>query len=158
MRYLKPFFVVLLSAGTVAVHAQKKPAVKANVISKKNLPKLTTVLGTYKDSVAVSIDAAQYLVEQTLLVSDDKNNPYEISSYQVVYRKLGVTEDEQTGKVTPTTSVSTQLLRTTPLPPVWQNTLREQMKKGEQLWFIEVIVKDKAGHVWYAPNVKISFL
>src|SRR5205085_10333075 len=118
-------------------------------------PKLFTILSTYKDSALVTVEEAEQIIAMPLRIVDDKKNVYRLSSYQFLYRKKGVTEDEQTGKVTPTTSISSALFKSSPLSDLWINLIREELKAGEELYFFDVIAKDAQGRVMYAPDLKI---
>jgi hypothetical protein len=90
-----------------------------------------------------------------ILVKDDKNNVYKVTYYQFAYTRRAVTEDEKTGKLSPTTSLATDYFTSTPLPEKWVRIIREDLKPGEQLFFCDVIVKDTTGQSFYAPNIKI---
>ena len=89
---------------------------------------------------------------------DDKKGVYTVSSYQFLYKKKGVTENEETGKVSPTTTIVSQRFKTTPLPQVWIDNVRQEVKSGEELYFFDVIAKDAQGRVMYAPDFKIKVL
>jgi len=91
-----------------------------------------------------------------LSITDDKKNTYTISSYQVMYKRMAVTEDEVTGKVSPTTSNVAQLFRETPLPELWKNIMTEQLRPGEEIYFFDVIAKDTQGRLMFAPDLKLK--
>ena len=149
MKHIKIFlFLVLLAAGT-QLQAQTKP------VAKYKVPKLYTQLGSLRDSVSISVSEAENIIAQPLKIFDDKKGVYTISSYQFLYRKRGVTENEETGKVTPITSIVSSRFKITPLPDTWLTQVREQVKAGEELFFFDVIAKDAQGRVMYAPNLKI---
>ncbi|RYD76475.1 MAG: hypothetical protein EOP53_14625 [Sphingobacteriales bacterium] len=140
--------VAVVACIALQANAQSKPAAKFKP------PKLYTQLGSYRDSVTITVAEAEQLVGTTLKIFDDKKGVYSISSYQLAYRKIGVTEDEKTGKVTPTYTLTASLFKTTPLPQNWIQQLREQVKPGDELWFFDVIAKDAQGRVMYAPDLK----
>lgn len=138
------------------LHAQNPAAKKpATGFQKIKPPKLQTILEGYKDSVAVTAEVAEKIISMPLKIYDDKKNEYQISSYQFLYKKKGVTEDEKTGNVTPTTTVSSNLFKVTPLPELWINLIKQQVKPGEEFFFFAVIAKDSQGRVMYAPDLKI---
>jgi hypothetical protein len=148
-----------LLAVTAVATAQKpkagKPAV-STVIPKFKLPKFKTTIGNSTDStITVSVDEALHLIELPLTVTDDKKLAYTINTYQCLYKRKGVTEDEESGKVSPTTTVVAQQFRSTPLSEVWRKTLTEQLKAGEEIFFFEVVVKDAQGRLMFAPNLKL---
>ena len=131
------------------MQAQTKP------VAKYKVPKLFTQIGGLRDSVSIPVSEAENIIGQPLKIFDDKKGVYTISSYQFLYRKRGVTENEETGKVTPITSIVSSLFKITPLPDTWLTQVREQVKPGEELFFFDVIAKDAQGRVMYAPNLKI---
>jgi hypothetical protein len=44
----------------------------------------------------------------------------------------------------------------TPMPPIWVNSVKEQVRPGEELYFFDIIAKDAQGRVMYAPDFKIK--
>jgi len=141
--------MVLVSVG-LQLSAQTKP-----VPVKFKPPKLYTQLGSFRDSVTLNMGEAESIIGQSLKIFDDKKGVYSISSYQFLYRKTGVTENEETGKVTPTSNIISQRFKTTPLPQSWIDKIREDIKPGEELFFFDVIAKDAQGRVMYAPNFRV---
>ena len=140
MKYIKKvFFLCLMLAGTQLM-AQTKPAT-----APYKVPKLYTQLGEFRDSVSITMAEAEKSVGQELKIFDDKKGVYTVSSYQFLYKKKGVTENEETGKVSPTTTIVSQRFKTTPLPQVWIDNVRQEVKSGEELYFFDVIAKDAQG-------------
>ncbi len=149
MKHNRIFLVFLLMAAGIQLQAQTKP------VAKYKVPTLFTQLGGLRDSVNITVQEAENIIGQPLKIFDDKKAVYTISSYQFLYRKRGVTENEETGKVTPITSIVSNRFKTTPLPDTWTNQVKEQVKSGEELFFFDVIAKDAQGRIMYAPNLKI---
>src|SRR5436190_22192801 len=92
--------VLLLSGMLVTVQAQK-PKTPANTpgVQKYKPPKLSSTLGIRSDSATVVVEEGVQLIRLPLKITDDKKSPYSISSYQVMYKRRAVTENEETGKV-----------------------------------------------------------
>ncbi len=149
MKHIKLFLVLVILAAGTQLQAQTKP------VAKYKVPKLFTQLGGFRDSVNISVEEAENIIGQPLKIFDDKKGVYSISSYQFLYRKRGVTENEETGKVTPITSIVSNRFKVTPLPDTWASQVKEQVKPGEELFFFDVIAKDAQGRIMYAPNLKI---
>ncbi len=149
MKHIKLFLVLVLVAAVTQVQAQAKP------VAKYKVPALFTQLGGFRDSVNISVQEAENIIGEPLKIFDDKKGVYSISSYQFLYRKRGVTENEETGKVTPVTSIVSNRFKVTPLPDTWASQVKEQVKPGEELFFFDVIAKDAQGRIMYAPNLKI---
>jgi hypothetical protein len=112
------------------------------------------MLDKYKDSTSISVEEALRIIDLPLTIHDDKNTAYTISSYQFLYRKKGVTEDEA-GNLSPTSTISSDRFKVSPLPPLWINIIKEQVKSGEEFYFFDVIAKDSHGKVMYASNLKL---
>ncbi len=119
-------------------------------------PKTNTVLGASKDTSYVILEEGKQLLGLPLRVLDDKKNSFPISSYQFLYRRKIVTEDEQTGKTSAASSIVAQTFRVTPLPEIWVKTLNEQLQSGEELYFFDVVAKDAQGKLFFAPNLLIK--
>jgi hypothetical protein len=69
---------------------------------------------------------------------------------------VGVKENEETGEVTPTTDLVAQRFTETPISGIWKTSIIEQLQKGEELYFFDVIVMDGKGHRFFAPDLKIT--
>jgi hypothetical protein len=146
----------LLAFTTLAVAQTTKPAKpKETPVQKFKAPKLNASLGAHSDTSIVSVDEALQLIMQPLMVTDDKKNKYSISSYQCMYKRKAVTENEETGKVSPVTSIVAEVFKTTPLPEIWKKTITEQLKPGEEIFFFDIVAKDAQGHLMFAPNLKL---
>ncbi len=156
---LKPFFLLCCLAVSIASNAQTKPVKPATApaVQKFKLPKLYTSLGTKKDTlITAGVDETTALINQPLSVTDDKKAVYTISSYQCLYKRKAVTEDEESGKVSPITSIVVQQFKTTPLSEIWRKTISEQLKAGEEITFFDIVVKDAQNRLMFAPSLKIS--
>jgi hypothetical protein len=153
------FFTFFLSI--TIIFAQQKPTVikkgeRKIAVAKFKPPKLKSFLGDFSDTLLqVSVDVAEKLVTLPIKITDTKNGKYTISSYYCMYTKKVVTEDEQTGKAIPTTSMTADLFRASPLPNIWQKNIIDELKVGEEIYFFDVVVTDQLGRVLFAPNIKI---
>lgn len=124
---------------------------------KYKVPKISTLLGSYKDSVKIPVAEILKIINQPLFFTDGSNMKYTLSSYQVLYKKNAVTEDEA-GQVKPTTSISSARFKTSPLSAIWLKVINEQLSTAEEILFFDIIVKDEKGRVMYAPNLKFTAL
>jgi hypothetical protein len=153
--------LALLSGFVTAAQAPQKnnggkPSVSNTPKQKSAVPVAKTIWGKYTGSNNVVAAAeAKALLALPLKITDEKNVSYQLHSYQFGYRRRGVTENEETGAVTPQTDMVIQLFKTTPLPELWQNNIGETLHKDEELYFFDVIVYDKNGKLFFAPELKI---
>jgi hypothetical protein len=142
---------VICSAG-IAQQA-KKPA---TTFTKFKPPVVKSYLGNYTGATNCSPEEGKQAILQALKIADEKNNNFTIASYQFAYRRLGITEDEATGAVTPAKDMVAQRFTETPLPEIWKSNITEQLHKGEELYFFDIIVYDKQGRRFFAPELKIT--
>jgi len=151
------FALVLLVSNTVlAQKPAKTDSQPAGLKLKKPFAK--TSLGKATGTIALTAEEAGQQVVLPLKIVDEKNIAYKISSYQLAYKRIGVTEDEETGKTSVQSDVAAQRFTTTPLPAVWQKNIVDGLHTGEELYFFDIIVFDKQGRRFFAPELKITIL
>ena len=146
---------LLIAASAQQVKPVKKPIGTIVPVAKFKPPAVKTFLGRNEKEATVTLDEANQLVNLPLKIVDEKNITYTISSYQFMYRKRSVVEDEETGKRQTVFTNTADLFKATPLPKVWQDNISGGLQKGEELYFFDIIVNDKQGRKFFAPGVKI---
>ena len=147
---------MLIAASAQQVKPVKKPVIGAIVpVAKFKPPVVKTFLGRNEKEATVTLDEANQLVNFPLKITDDKNNTYTISSYQFLYKKKSVIENEETGRKEVVFTNTAGIFKETPLPKVWKENISGALQKGEELYFFDVIVNDKQGRKFFAPDLKI---
>jgi hypothetical protein len=147
---------LLMTFFASPVFAQNKPSNSTVTQGKKfKPPVLKTLLLNFTDSVVVSVTEAQQALGGKLTVMDAAKKTYTLTYYQVLYERRVMTEDEETGKLTPTRTLVSDHFKTTPLPQTWVSQISSQLKPGEMIYFFDIIVKDAQGRVMYAPDLKL---
>ena len=143
-----------------AIGQVKKPTHSKSIIkpaTQKQVPfKLKTMLGKNINGGAVTVNEGLQLLKFPLRVLDDKNISYPIYSYNLMYKRKGIIEDENTGKKQVSYTSIGDRFTTTPLPSTWEEKIRETLKSGEELYFFDIIIKDKMGRKSFAPDLKIE--
>lgn len=119
-------------------------------------PKMFSSIGVLKDSSVAPVDQVKALIGSPLMVKDAQNQPYTITYYRVIYTRRAFTEDEKTGKISPIKTQVSETFTQTPLSRIWIKILREELQAGEELYFLDIIAKDKAGNIFYAPELRIT--
>ncbi len=147
------FFAAIFSSYSAM---SQKPA-KSTAQQQKKIkpPKLFTTIGVLKDSALAPVEQVKALIASPLKVTDIRNQPLTITYYQLLYIRKAMTEDEETGKISPTKTQVSDFFTQTPLPLKWIKLFREELLPGEELYFFDIIVKDKAGNLFYAPNMRL---
>ena len=154
---IKNFFCLLCSL-TISFWglAQSKDSVSIKKYNQKiKPPALRTQLANFKDSVCLPIVLVKSVLDSALTVYDSKGNKLTVTYYRFLYRKRAVTEDEKTGKFTPTVSLSSDYFTETPIPKKWTKIIKSDLSDREELYFFDVVAQDKDGRPFYAPPLKI---
>jgi len=119
-------------------------------------PVVKTYLGVNQNGAQVTADEGIQLVGLPLKVVDTKNNQYTVVSYQFLYRQKSFIRDDETGKTEGVFTIAADRFNSTPLPKVWVDNIRRRLQKDEQLYFFDIVVKDKEGRKFFAPELKIT--
>jgi hypothetical protein len=158
------FFALLAPAILFGIRTQcqqvKPPLKQGTITSVKKFkpPVVKSFLGRNTKTTDVSIDEANQLLSLPLRVTDDKNIQYTISSYQFLYRKKSVIENEQTGRKETVFTTVADIFKSTPLPEIWIKNIAGGLQKDEELYFFDIIVTDKLNRKFFAPDLKIRIL
>ena len=119
-------------------------------------PVLKSHLGKYSNNSTVSLEEAKTVLALPLTISDVQNNNYSIITYQFLFRRKGMIEDEQTGKRDSSTTAVSDHFQNTPLPALWITNINEGgFVSGEEFIFFDIVVKDPQGKKFFAPDLKI---
>lgn len=119
-------------------------------------PVVKSYLGINTNGAAVPVAEASQLITLPLKITDDKKNVYNLDSYHFLYKKKGVIQDEQTGKKSITFTNLADFFKTTPLPKMWIDNLKDGFQKDEELYFFDIIVADSKNRKFFAPDLKIT--
>lgn len=152
---IKLFLCVLVFSSTnYNSFAQNKQTITKE--PKFKPPVVKTYLGVNQNGAKVTVDEGVQLVGLPLKIVDSKNNEYTIDSYQFLYRQKSFIRDDETGKTEEVFTISAERFNSTPLPKVWVDNIRRRLQKDEQLYFFDIVVKDKQGRKFFAPELKIT--
>ena len=148
-------FIICVTHHSLIAQTSVKPGAVTKV-AKFKPPTVQSFLGRNINGATVTIEEANQLINLPLKITDDKNNVYKIDSYQFMYKKKSVIENEQTGKKEIVFTTVADLFKATPLPEVWKNNIAGRLQKGEELYYFDIVVKDKLNRKFFAPELKIK--
>jgi hypothetical protein len=148
-------FLMLLIAGSTATAQQPEKKSTYTPVQKFKPPVVKSYLDKYSGTVTITPEEGKRIIVGELRLEDAKKNTYKISSYQMAYKRQGVTEDEETGETKPASDMVAQRFTETPLPQIWKSNIVEQLHKGEELYFFDIIAYDKQNRLFFAPELKI---
>ena len=149
LKYLVFFFI--FSALTQGLFAQQKTQPKA----KFKPPVVKVYLGGHQNGDSISKETAKLLLPLPLLIIDNKKNEYRTENYQFLYRRMSFIPNPKTGKEEPTFTISAGVFTETPLPKIWIENVGLKLLRGEEFYFFDIIVKDKQGNRFLAPDFKL---
>lgn len=156
-RLLPLTFIACLLLVVISIHGQQTAKPSSYPSIKFKPPVVKTFLGKITGrSPSIKAEEGKQLISLQLNIVDDKNISYTLGSYQFAYKRIGVTEDEETGKALPQSDMVGDFFTATPLPSLWVKNIKESLHAGEELYFFDVIVLDKQGRRFFAPELKIS--
>lgn len=148
---LRCFFAGVLIATSLASNAQ---VVK---VAPFKPPVVKSTLGKNGNNALITADEAKRIIGMPLLIADNSNTVYTIDSYQFLYKRKNVIEDEKTGKKATAFTTVSDLFKATPLPPVWVNNISGgHLQKDEELYFFDIVVKDAQGRKFFAPDLRLK--
>lgn len=152
---LKYFLFIFFFAAIAKISfAQQKEVITK--VQKFKPPVVKTFLGVNQNGAHVTVDEGNQLIALPLKIIDAQNHNYSISSYRFLYRKKSVILNDETGKKEETFSITASRFDSTPLPKVWINNIKGRLQPEEQLYFFDIVVKDKEGRNFFAPELKIT--
>ena len=149
---IKYLFAVLLIIAIVAGVQAQPPAKPA---PKFKPPVVKVYLGGHPHGDSISKETAKLLLPLPLKILDSKNTEYLVENYQFLYKKKSYVQDPETGKIQEVFTMSADIFKETPLPKVWIENVGLKLQKGEEFYFFDIIVKDKQGNRFLAPNYKL---
>lgn len=119
-------------------------------------PVVETFLGIRQGHDTLYKEEATQLVALPLIVEDKKKNKYEIVTYQFAYNRKGFIENPETGNIKTIFNLVASRFDKTPLPKLWIENIQPTLQKDEYFYFFDILVKNKEGRTFYAPEIKIT--
>ena len=146
-------FIFLFVSASFVADAQNPVITK---VAKFKPPVVQTFLGINTNGAAVTKEEAAQLIALPLKITDAKKDAYRIVSYQFLYKRKSVIQEEETGKKQSTFTIVADNFKATPLPEVWIDNLKGGFQKDEELYFFDIVVQDNTGRKFSAPDLKIT--
>lgn len=146
------FLLLFVTALTVQTKAQDKPKPTLKP------PPLQSFWGKTKGG-DLPLEIVLTTIDSAIWVIDDKKNRYHISRFIVVHRSKDKYEDEKTGEIkSKYNSTAANVSNSGFLSKPWQKNLYEIIKKEDEILITDIIVKDKFGYYYTAPDIKIKVM
>ncbi len=152
MKQPRLLFLILAVLFVTTSFAQEKPKPTLKP------PPLQSFWGKTKGG-DLPLDLLLPTIDSAIWVMDDKKVKYHISRFILVYKSKDKFEDEKTGEIKTRFNTSGANVSNSPfLPANWQKNLYEIVKKDDEILITDIIVKDKFGYYYSAPDIKIKVM
>lgn len=145
----KPVLILLfMMAVSFGVNAQQKPPTLTP-------PELQTFWSNSKGGT-LPLELVLNMIDSSIWVIDGSKMRFTISRFMLVYRSRDRFEDEQTGEIKTRHNNTSVNVKNAGVPEEkWRRMLYENLKAGDEIWFTDIIVKDKRGNFFKAPDLKV---
>jgi len=151
--YTPKIIAFLLCVAVMNITLAQNPS---KPVAKFKPPVVKTYLGKVTgNGTIIPVEQGKELIGLPLTVVDAKNNSYNVTHYQFSYKRVGITEDETTGKTTAESDMVAKRFTTTPLDSIWIKTIQDELHSGEELYFFDIIAKDKDDRLFFAPELRL---
>ncbi|MEO8720329.1 MAG: hypothetical protein ABI297_01650 [Ginsengibacter sp.] len=151
---LRYFLCVFLLAAGANVFAQQTGLVTK--VQKFKPPVVKSYLGVNQNGAQVTLTEGMQLIGLPIKVVDATNHAYPIDSYQFLYKEKGMRRNVETGKKETSFSIVSDRFKESPIPKVWINNIKDRLQKDEEIYFFDIVVTDKEGRKFFAPDLKIT--
>lgn len=144
--------ILLTIYGSYAI-AQQKPATKPATTA---LPKLTVSLGGSK-SGNITIARIKEIADSPLVVKDEKGITYAIKSFRINYTFKSSYKDEETQQVRTVKDFRAyDFSNTDRLSEDWRNSIKDNVKRDDEMLINNVVVRQKNGKSFFAPELRLK--
>ncbi|MFT3947024.1 MAG: hypothetical protein QM763_08635 [Agriterribacter sp.] len=148
--------ILLLGAGYAM--AQNKPAVKPGAKAKTLIPKITMSIGGLKGG-DISPETLAKIVDSALVAKDESANTYSIIRFRLFYKFKSTYQDEDTGQKKSSDDMRTSdFTNTAVLPQLWRESIKDNIKKGDEMILDNIIVVLKNGSKIMAPSITFKVI
>lgn len=138
-----------------------KPAAKATAaktgstapLARKTDLRFRSTWGIY---LSDSIPRTEILknLDQNLVVRDQKNNKYEVVSFEFTYEQKTPYINDSTNKPSTYTEFTGDNFKNTArLADIWVNKLKESLQRGDELFFSNIVVKYPPDKYYQVPDL-----
>jgi hypothetical protein len=141
------FFVVLsMTCGYTMAQARQSAA----------MPKLTSSWGR-TGSGNLSMEQVIRLTDSSLNVRDEKGNAWAVAGFRINYSFLSTYRDQESGEVKTTKELRTYDFNdTTALNTLWKESIRDNVKAGDEILFNKITARQKNGKKYFAPDLRFK--
>jgi hypothetical protein len=105
----------------------------------------------------VSASQIKATAQAPILVRDNNKGVHEVIGFRISYAFKGSTKDEQSGEIKSMNDLRvSDFKNTNALSAPWFESIRDNVKEGDQIIFSKIIFKNSSGKRMLAPEIRIA--
>lgn len=143
---------IITTLYSASVTAQGNKPVKP-VAGKPVFPKLRSFYGSMI-SGKINKEIAIAMIDQPLIVKDEKGTSFTIQRFSFSWTTTDYFENPETGERNKHTNNITSQAKGNKLEETFRQTIREELKPGDEFIIEKVLVKGPDGNSYLAPSMK----
>jgi hypothetical protein len=152
----KLFYTVLIVIGCSAAAAAqvKKPAAAKKTAAKEKPLSFRTTWGVFLSDTLPRPEVVK-LLDSSLVVRDNKNNKFPVVSFDFIYQSKEPYLNDTTQQIGFYTESTGDSFKSNRLDTLWSGRLKETVKKGEVLWFSNIVIRYTGDKFYRVPEVRV---
>ena len=152
----KLFYTVLIVIGCSAAAAAqvKKPAAAKKTAAKEKPLSFRTTWGVFLSDTLPRPEVVK-LLDSSLVVRDNKNNKFPVVSFDFTYQSKEPYLNDTTQQIGFYTESTGDSFKSNRLDTLWSGRLKETVKKGEVLWFSNIVIRYTGDKFYRVPEVRV---
>ena len=142
------FLSLFCAAQLFAQDKSKKPAAPATTI-----PKITVSVGNVNGG-DITAETLSKVVDSAVTARDANGNTYPIVRFRVLYKFKSTYQDQDTGEKKTTDDMrTTDFTNTAIMSELWRQSIKDNIKPGDEMIIDNIIVKLKNGNKLMTPSM-----
>jgi hypothetical protein len=158
MRKLLLLHILLITSACLPIYAQTgkgKTTSKPATTSTKKAPKLKATWGVFLSDTLPRPEVLK-LLDSAIIVRDENNKKYPVISFQFTYEQNEPYLNDTTGKPAIYKEYNGDNFKSNKLSTLWSNELKKTLKKGDVIYFDNIIIQYSEKDLYLVPKLKFE--
>ncbi|MCC6288143.1 MAG: hypothetical protein IT249_09685 [Chitinophagaceae bacterium] len=155
---MKKIFLCIFLFSIGYTIGQTKAPVKPGTKAKTAFPKINMTIGGLKGG-DISPETLSKIVDSALIAKDENATTYAIVRFRLFYKFKSTYQDEESGQKKSSDDMRTSdFTNTSVLPELWRQSIKDNIKKGDEMILDNIIVVLKNGSKIMAPSITFKII
>ncbi|OJY81648.1 MAG: hypothetical protein BGP14_02350 [Sphingobacteriales bacterium 44-15] len=142
------FLSLVCAIQLFAQDKSKKPAAPAATV-----PKITVSIGSVRGG-EISAESLSRIIDSAVTAKDANGNTYPIVRFRVLYKFKSTYQDQDTGEKKNSDDMrTTDFSNTSVMSQLWRQSIKDNIKPGDEMIIDNIIVKLKNGNKLMTPSM-----